>query len=415
MKAEIITIGDEILIGQIVDTNSAWIAQQLQELGIPIVQITSISDGREAIQEALALAATRANLILITGGLGPTKDDITKQAAATYFGCDLVRDPAVLEHVSAYFTSRGRQMLAVNEQQADVLSISEVLFNEVGTAPAMWVDFQEAHYVFMPGVPFEMKHIISNKVLPKVRPLLETQALWHENILIGGIGESYLADQIADIEDQLPEYIKLAYLPSYNLVRLRLSAKGSSLESLQKETLYFADRIAERVQANVLTRDQRSLQQLIVETFSTEGISLTTTESCTGGSIAALITSIPGSSAMYIGGTVPYSNRLKEQLVQVKSETLQQYGAVSMQTVIEMSEGAKKPYQADYAIATSGIAGPSGGSIEKPVGTVWIAVAGRKETLTASYHFKNDRTVNIARTQLAALLLLWELYRKESQ
>lgn len=413
MKAEIITIGDEILIGQIVNTNSAWMGQQLQELGIAIKQITSISDDAQAIQQTLQQAAQRADLILVTGGLGPTKDDITKHTAAAFFHTELRRDEAVLNHVTQFFISRGRQMLPINEQQADVLANAEVLFNAVGTAPGMWVEQAGKIYVFMPGVPFEMKYLMENCVIPKLTAMGRIQSIVHQHLLVAGIGESYLAEQVADIEASLPAGIKLAYLPTHSLVRLRLSAQGDSLETLQQITQDYADRFATRLGEHVVARSDQRLEQIIVEEFAAKKLQITTCESCTGGSLAAEITSVPGASAMFVGGTVPYSNRLKEDLVGVAPEILAAHGAVSEETVRAMAQGAKARMQADYALATSGIAGPGGGSIEKPVGTIWIAVAGPHETWSRCLQLKNNRETNVARTRQEVLLLLWKLYQKE--
>lgn len=413
MKAEIITIGDEILIGQIVDTNSAWMGQQLQKLGIPIVQITSISDQAQAITKSLSEASKRAEIILVTGGLGPTKDDITKHTAAAYFQTTLRTDGEVLAHVTNFFTSRGRPMLPINEKQAEVLANAEVLFNDQGTAPGMWVTQEGIHYIFMPGVPFEMKFLMEQRVIPKLKALKGVQAIWHENLLIAGLGESFLAAEIEDIENSLPTHIKLAYLPTLNLVRLRLSAMGESLENIQAETRSYADLLAARLAAHVIDRQDRSLPAVIIQHFTENGLTLSTCESCTGGSLAAQFTAIPGASKMFIGGTIPYSNRLKELLADVPASTLNLYGAVSEQTVRAMANGTKNKLSCDYALATSGIAGPDGGTAEKPVGTIWIAVAGKYETLSKCLHLKNDRSTNIARTQLEVLFLLWNLYIKE--
>ncbi|MEN5235623.1 competence/damage-inducible protein A [Sphingobacterium faecium] len=415
MKAHIITIGDEILIGQIVDTNSAWIATQLHIHNIAVSQIRSISDQDDAILNALSDSQNQVDLVLITGGLGPTKDDITKQTAAKYFDTHLRRDQAVLQHVTQFFESRGRTMLEINRQQADVLEGCTVLFNQYGTAPGMLMKKESTTYIFMPGVPFEMKHLMNTQILPRLTQQDHTTFLSQENIIVGGIGESYLAEKIADIESELPESIKLAYLPTLAFVRLRLSGKGSDQETITVATKHYADLIIHRLTDHVIANYDTTIEEFLIQKFIGLNLTLTTAESCTGGSLAAMITAIAGCSAMYVGGTIPYSNKLKQQLLGVREETLLQYGAVSEQTVIEMAEGAKKKFDTNYAISTSGIAGPGGGTIDKPVGTVWVAVAGERETITQKFQFQNDRTINIERTRQLALFMLWQLLVKEHQ
>ena len=415
MQAEIITIGDEILIGQIVDTNSAWIAQQLNAIGIRVRQISSIADDPTDIHAALTLASGRADLILITGGLGPTKDDVTKQTLATYFNCGLQRDPEVLSHVESIFQRGNRPMLEINRRQADVLTKSEVLFNETGTAPGMWVMHDNKPYVIMPGVPFEMKHIMQERVLPRLRNLDGRLPVWHHTILTGGIGESFLAEKIADIEAALPSHIRLAYLPKPGLVRLRLTAVGKKLETLQQETQVVARQLKERLGEHFLTDRDVTFEELIREFMQAHQLRLSTAESCTGGNIARLITSIPDSSLVFEGGAVTYSNALKQTLLGVQRQTLDQYGAVSEETVREMAQGAKTAFNTDYAIAVSGIAGPSGGPPDKPVGLVWIAVAGKEGVVARKHLFGKDRSVNIERATMAALWMLWQRLNAENQ
>lgn len=414
MKAEIITIGDEILLGQVVDTNSAWIGQQLDSLNIAINQITSISDKQVAIYNSLKLASSRADLIIVTGGLGPTKDDVTKETIAKYFGSTLVRDEKVLAHVRQFFSRRGTgEMPASNYAQADVLSCAEVLFNDVGTAPGMWVDFEGKIFVFLPGVPFEMKFLMENRVIPKLKQKEDAVHIYHAHVIAVGIGESYLAEQIADIEEELPSYIKLAYLPKLGLVRMRLTAIGEDENLLKEETDKFANAIAIRMKDYVIAQRDISLEQAIVETFTREGLKLATAESCSGGNLAGRITSISGSSAIFDCGIVSYSNEIKHQVLDVSTETLETVGAVSEETVIQMANGVKRICAADYGIATSGIAGPTGGTEEKPVGTVWIAVSGKTKVITKQFQFRNDRAINIERTVMQALILLWNLYKEE--
>lgn len=413
MKAEIITIGDEILIGQIIDTNSSWIAQQLGKFEVDIVQMTSIPDTEEAIFNTLKDASSRADLILITGGLGPTKDDVTKKTAAKYFGTTLIRDEKVLQHVTGFFEARKLEMLEINRQQADVLANCEILFNDYGTAPGMLVSQADKHYIFMPGVPFEMKHLMEQRVFPLIKSQHSDTVIHHETILVGGIGESYLAEEIKDIEAELPPTIKLAYLPSLAFIRLRLSGKSKNKSDIVQEVKLFRSKLLHRLKNYVIADYDTTIEAFLIKQFTQQGLTLTTAESCTGGSLAASLTANPGSSEIFVGGTIPYSNTLKQQLLDVSEATLLQHGAVSEQTAIAMATGAKTKFKTDYAIATTGIAGPGGGSIEKPVGTVWIAVAGKKEVITKKFQFNNDRLINIERTRMNALLLLWKLAIKE--
>lgn len=414
MQAEIITIGDEILIGQIIDTNSAWIAQQLNAIGIHVKQVSSVADNPEDIIVALTLASGRADLILVTGGLGPTKDDVTKHTLSAYFGCGFRRVPKVLAHVESIFSRSNRPMLEINRRQADVLEKSEVLFNEMGTAPGMWIAHKGKPYVIMPGVPFEMKHIIRERVLPRLLNMKGRQPLWHHTVLTAGIGESFLAEKIADIESGLPPHIHLAYLPKPGLVRLRLTATGEDLAELKRETAAIASQLKDRLGDHFLADEDTTLEVLIRDFMQQRTLSLATAESCTGGNIARLITALRGSSSMFEGGAVTYSNAVKQATLGVKAETLHTHGAVSEQTVREMVLGAQNLFQVDYTIAVSGIAGPDGGTTEKPVGLVWIAVAGKTGVVTQQFLFGHDRTVNIERTSMAALFMLWQLLLAEN-
>lgn len=414
MKAEIITIGDEILNGQIVDTNSAWIAQQLAPLHISIAQISSISDSAEAITLALQQAEQRADVIIVTGGLGPTKDDVTKSTIANYFNTRLVRDPQVLAHVQQLFDRLGyTDMPEVNKQQADVLAIAKVLFNDVGTAPGMAIEKEGKYYAFLPGVPFEMKHLIEHRVLPDLRRLQPEAYVYNAHLITVGLGESHLARQIEDIEDAMPSFMKLAYLPKLGLVRLRFTAVGADLEVLKKETDNIADAVAQRLGKHVVAREDLSFEEIIVQTFAAKNLRLATAESCTGGNISTQITAVAGASQMFQGAAVVYSNQAKVDVLGVSASTLEAHGAVSEPTVVQMADGAKAVFHSDYAIATSGIAGPGGGTPEKPVGMVCVAVAGRYETLSKTFYYKNDRAVNIQRATMAGLSMLWNLFQKE--
>ena len=415
MLAEIITIGDEILIGQIVDTNSAWMAAKLNEEGISIKQISSVSDNRGHILTALAEAATRADIILITGGLGPTKDDITKNTLAEYFNVGLVLNADALANVENIFKRYNRPLLEVNRKQAEVPENCEIVLNNNGTAPGMWFNDKGKIYVSMPGVPFEMKYMMEEEVIPKLKSVLKLPVIIHKTILTVGEGESFLAERIADIEDSLPANIKLAYLPKMGQVRLRLSANGENEAELKNKVDGFAQKIVERVGINVVAEEDIPLEKVVLNYMAEKGLTLTAAESCTGGYIAHLITQHAGSSQVFLGGAVSYSNNLKESILGVKNETLKLYGAVSEETVKEMAGGALLNFKSDYAMAVTGIAGPGGGSDEKPVGTVWVAVANAGKTLTQKFTFGNKRLQNIERTAVAAFFMLITLLRESER
>lgn len=415
MKAEIITIGDEILLGQTVDTNSSWIAHRLAAHQIYVEQITSITDTQDHIIYALHEAGKRSELIICTGGLGPTRDDITKEAAARYFKSTLVFNSEVMEHVEAIFSRISKPMPAINQGQAHVLSNAEVLTNDWGTAPGMWVEHQQKIYVFLPGVPYEMRNLIDNRVLPKLRhqPIVDSVAMRY--LLVVGVGESFLAEQIAEIEDAMPDYVHLAYLPQIGIIKLRITARGGHVEQLEKEVDTWRDRISLAIGPAVVCAEDVDFAAVIIRAFSSLGLTFGTAESCTGGQIAARITAVSGSSSMFRGSVVAYDNQIKNQLLGVRSATLERYGAVSEEVVMEMAIGAKEKLKTNYAIATSGIAGPTGGTLQKPVGTVWIAVAGEQEVLRRKFLFTDGRAVNIERTVAQSLLMLWELFQKEKE
>jgi nicotinamide-nucleotide amidase len=409
MLAEIITIGDEILIGQIVDTNSAWMAGRLNRIGIRVKQISSVSDDRQHILTALKEAAGRADLILITGGLGPTKDDITKKTLCEYFGVGLVMNEAALANVERIFARlRGTltELLEVNRQQALVPENCEVIQNKNGTAPCMWFNGGGKIYVSMPGVPHEMMYLMEGDILPRLKSTFKLPAIVHYTMLTAGEGESYLANRIADIEDSLPSHIKLAYLPKLGQVRLRLSGYGEDETVLTQEVKKYAGQIVERVKNVVVAEEDIPIEKAILNRMEKKGLTLSVAESCTGGYISHLFTQHPGASKVFLGGGVTYSNTLKETLLGVKRETLDQFGAVSEETAKEMVEGALKNFKSDYAIAVTGIAGPDGGTPEKPVGTVFIAVANINKTFAKKLTFGNKRQQNIERSAISALNML---------
>jgi nicotinamide-nucleotide amidase len=406
MLAEIITIGDEILIGQIVDTNSAWMAQTLNNIGIRVKQISSVSDDEQHILDGLKLAESRAEVILITGGLGPTKDDITKRTLAKYFNMGFRRDEETLEQVSAIFQRANRPMIELNRMQADVPDGCVVVPNRNGTAPGMWFNEHGKIFISMPGVPYEMMYMMEEEVLPRLKAALNLPFIYHKTILTAGIGESFLALRIADIEAALPEYIKLAYLPKLGQVRLRLSGSSRDEAQLHTDIDRYSRMIADEVREFVVVEDDIPLEKAVLDIMKSRNLSLSTAESCTGGYIAHLLTKHPGSSAVFSGGAVTYANDLKMAVLGVQASTLLEYGAVSEQTVKEMASGALQNFKTDYAISVSGIAGPDGGTPDKPVGTVWIAVASRYGVEARKFNFGNKRTQNIERAAAAALTLL---------
>jgi nicotinamide-nucleotide amidase len=411
MLAEIITIGDEILIGQIVDSNSAWIAQQLNAIGVRVKQISSVSDDAAHIVTALNEAKSRADIILVTGGLGPTKDDITKTTLAAYFGVGMVQNQEALDNVSRIFAKYNRPLLEVNIRQADVPENCEIIINNNGTAPGMWFNHEGKIYVSMPGVPHEMMYMMEETVIQKLKAAFALPAIVHKTILTVGEGESFLAEKIEDIENALPSHIKLAYLPKLGSVRLRLSAFGKDESALQNEINVYATQLIERIGKSVVTDVDVPIEKAILDEMGAQGLTLSVAESCTGGYISHLYTQHPGSSKVFLGGAVSYAYELKESILGVTNETLWKHGAVSKETVIEMVEGALRNFKSDYAIAVTGVAGPDGGTDDKPVGTVWIAVANSQKTFAHKFLFGKKRMQNIERTAITAMGMLIKLLR----
>ena len=415
MKAEIITIGDEILIGQIVDTNSAWMGQQLNLLGIEVYQVTSVHDNHEHILKAFAEAEQNADLVLITGGLGPTKDDITKKCLCEYFNTELVFHPEVLEHVRSLLSSRNVVINQLNQDQALLPANCKVLHNSAGTASGMWFERNNTIFVSMPGVPFEMEAIMTEEVFPRLVKLGITQSIVHKTVLTIGLPESMLAEKIEKWEDALPGFIKLAYLPSPMMVRLRLSAYGTDQSALEDEIDRQVKSLLSIIPEAVFGFDDDNLGIALGRLLVESGKTLSLAESCTGGNIAHFITSNTGSSAYFKGGVVAYSNEIKNSLLEVPVETLESFGAVSQEVAKAMATGAQKALKTDYAVATTGIAGPDGGSAEKPVGTVWIAVSGPSGVISKKYIFKHNRERNIIRTTHTALNMLRTFIINENQ
>jgi nicotinamide-nucleotide amidase len=406
MKAEIITIGDELLIGQVIDTNSAWMAEQLNLVGLQVHQITSISDDRDHILSALALAAERANVVLITGGLGPTKDDLTKPTLCAYFDTPLVFHQPTYDHIAQLFSQRGYPMTEVNRHQADVPQSCTVIPNLNGTAPGMWFEQDGIIYVSMPGVPFEMKPMMLNEILPRLLKRFEGSFILHRTILTQGIGESALAEKIEAWEDALPANIKLAYLPQPGIVRLRLTATGDNKQELSAKVKNQIEKLLQIIPHLVFGFDEDSLEAVVGKLLLKKHRTVATAESCTGGYLAHLFTSVAGSSAWYMGSVVAYQNSIKTQSLNVPEKMIEEYGAVSQQVVEAMADGMRKSFDTDYALAVSGIAGPDGGSNEKPVGTTWIALATPQGVTSQKFLFGEHRQRNIRKAALTALNML---------
>jgi nicotinamide-nucleotide amidase len=401
--ATIITIGDELLIGQTIDTNSAWMAQELNKIGIWVHRRIAVGDVWKDIWQSLEEESKLSDIILITGGLGPTADDITKPLLCQFFGGKLVVDQEALSNVKHIFeVYLKKPLLERNLRQAEVPDVCTVIQNRRGTAPGMWFEKNGKIFVSMPGVPHEMKGMMTASVLPKLQEIFQLPPIVHRTLVTAGIGESFLAERIKEFETTLPANIKLAYLPNYGMVKLRLSTRGNQPKMVAELEAEF-DMLKQLVADVMVVDADKSMTQVIGDVLLQAGKTLSTAESCTGGYIAHLLTSIAGSSRYYLGGAVTYANDLKQRLAGVRPETLAKYGAVSRETVTEMAEGIRRETGSDFALATSGIMGPDGGTAEKPVGTVWVAVAGRDETATHQYQFRFDRTRNIELTANYAL------------
>lgn len=405
--ASIITIGDELLIGQVVDTNSAWMAQQLNKVGIKVIRRVAVGDSHDEIWNALDEESLKADVILITGGLGPTADDITKPLLCKYFNGKMVSSKEALDNVKMLFEKVfKRPMNERNIKQAEVPDNCTVLLNKRGTAPGMWFEKEGKIFVSMPGVPHEMKGLMEEEVIPRISRMFSLARISHRTLVTYGVGESILADMIKDFEEQLPAHIKLAYLPNYGIVRLRLSSVSQNNKDDDAEIDILFKELQILVKDCLVATEDEPMEKTVGKLLLERKKTLSTAESCTGGYIAQLITSIPGASSYYEGSMVTYSYQAKENLLQVKKETLEKEGAVSEAVVLEMASGLLKHLQTDYAIAVSGIMGPGGGTPDKPTGTVWVAVAGKNNRIAKKFHFRFDRAKNIQLTGMNALNLL---------
>lgn len=408
MNAEIITIGDEILIGQTIDTNSAWMGQQLNLVGVDIHAIHSVRDTPEAIVEALGMIHPQTKLVLLTGGLGPTKDDLTKHTLNDYFGGKLVYHEEVYQHIVKLFASMGRVPNEMNRGQAELPDVCQVLFNEVGTASGMRFQKNDTYYISMPGVPYEMKHLMEKHVLPWVVTDLMDAVIVHRTIMTQGLPESELAEKLESWESALPKPLKLAYLPSPGLVKLRITAKGIKGDEDRLKTLVDgeADKLNLLIGDSIYGEADMKLEEIVGQLLLSAKQTIATAESCTGGYIAHKITSIAGSSAYFNGSVVAYANEVKVKMLGVNEADILMHGAVSERVVRQMAEGIRKRMGTDWGIATSGIAGPDGGSAEKPVGTVWIAWAGPEGTTAQVFSFGKYRERNIKKATWMALDVL---------
>lgn len=394
MFAEIITIGDEILIGQIVDTNSAFIAKELNKIGISIYQITSVQDDKEHILKALKDASTRASIVLITGGLGPTKDDITKHTLCEYFGDTLVENKAVLAHIEKLFKKYISTPISdLNRKQAQVPSKAEVLHNEYGTAPGMWIREGEIVFVSMPGVPFEMKHLMENTVIPKIVAEYERPFIVHRTILTYGLGESAIAQRIERWEDELPSFVKLAYLPNLGKVRLRLTAKGKDKTKIEKAVAVEADKLYELIGDIIYGEEEEGTIEAGVARLLTERkMTLATAESFTGGKIAEQITAIPGASVYFMGSIVSYATKAKIEVLGVPKDLVEKHSVVSAEVASAMAANVRKLLKADIGLATTGNAGPTKGDSDAEIGTVFIALATADRVYSQKFTMGNHRT-----------------------
>jgi len=409
VKIEIITIGDEILIGQIVDTNSAWMATELNKFGFEIAQISSVHDSAEHIIESLDLALKRADIVLFTGGIGPTKDDITKQTLCKYFNSKLVFNEDVFKNIENLLRNRQRAINELTNSQAYVPDNCTVIQNMVGTAPITWFEKDGKVIVSMPGVPNEMKNAMRTEIIPRLHKKFKTPSIIHKTVIVQGYPESALALKIADWENALPSDIHLAYLPNYGIVKLRLSGTSDNELSLEFLINQQIAGLTEILGSAIVAFEDIALEVLIGNILELNSKTIATAESCTGGNIAHKITSVAGSSAYFKGSIVAYSNEIKEKVLHVPTEILEKHGAVSQEVVEIMAKEVRKLMNADFSIATSGIAGPSGGTTEKPVGTIWIAVSSEEKTLSQMYTFGTNRIQNIERSTQTAFLLLKDL------
>jgi nicotinamide-nucleotide amidase len=404
--AELLTIGDEILYGQIVDTNSQWMSVELDKVGIKVIRKTTVGDQEDEILTAFAEAEKRADIVLITGGLGPTSDDLTKPLLARYFNCKLEIHEEALQEITAFFKSRGREMIEPNRQQAALPVCCTKITNPIGTAPGMWFEKNGKVFMSMPGVPHEMKKMMTERVIHKLKEKFQTPNIYHRVIRTIGIGESFLAEKIATWENSLPEHIKLAYLPSLGEVKLRLTGFSNSSTHLENEIDVLVEKLKVIAGDYIYGYGDESIEVAIGKMLRQRNLTISMAESCTGGYLSHLITSVPGCSDYFLGSMVPYAYEIKMRQLGVKPEVLEKYGAVSEPTIIEMANIVRAKFNTDIGVATSGIAGPGGATPEKPVGMVWIAYSDKHQTVTKKLQISTDRAINIKMASAAVLNLI---------
>ncbi|MFW5754143.1 MAG: competence/damage-inducible protein A [Marinilabiliaceae bacterium] len=410
---EIITIGDELLIGQVVDTNSAWMGQELTLAGFEVNRITSVSDRREEITDALSQALKRAEIVLLTGGLGPTKDDITKKTLSDYFNTRLIFNEDVYHDIQEFLKGRVKNINNLNRDQAMVPENCEVVRNRMGTAPVMWFDHGERVVVSMPGIPSEMKTAMSNDIIPRLKTRFRPDHIINKTVLVYNIPEAVLAEKLADWEENLSGKIKLAYLPAPGRIRLRLTARGADFSAMEESLQTAIDGLQPLIGENIFGEEDRPVSEIFARFFRERKQSIAVAESCSGGYLGHLITSVAGASQYFAGGVIAYSNEMKQSLLDVSQDDIEKHGAVSSQVVEQMALGIQKTTNADYAIATSGIAGPGGGTDEKPTGTVWIAWAGPgNKVISKVFQLGKERSRNIVRTSETALIELMQMMKK---
>lgn len=410
VKIEIIPIGDEILIGQIADTNSAWMAAELTRQGFEIVAITTIGDQAENIIKAIDIAFSRADVVLMTGGVGPTKDDITKKTLCSYFNTELIFDENVLQNINYLFAHKNYKLNELTKNQAFVPKNCTVIQNKAGTAPILWFERKSKILVSMPGVPFEMKTAMADEIIPRLKRQFQSTDYLKSTFLVSGITESALATQLEDFEAQLPDNFSLAYLPSYGLIRLRLSAWGKenlSIMEIQKQ------RLKEALNEILVAESDEPLEALLGKALRSNNLTVSTAESCTGGNIAHRITLVPGASGYYKGSIISYDNNVKASLLNVDKSVIETYGAVSREVVEQMAHNVSEKLKADCSIAVSGIAGPDGGTPEKPIGTTWICTKMQNKIMTQKYQFGTSREENINRTTNMAILQMIKMLKQK--
>ena len=418
MNASIINIGDELLIGQVVNTNAAYMSRALTAAGIEVVEVCTVGDGRDAIESAIHRCMALSDAVLVTGGLGPTKDDITKTTLCEMFDSELYENAEALANIERLFAQRGYPMSETNRKQAWVPRCCEMINNDLGTAPCMWFDTRsQAHVrtgqlvvakvlVSLPGVPFEMEYLIDKKIIPLLQERFHLGTIINKNIVMQGIGESFLSDRLEAVEAALPQSIKLAYLPQAGMIKLRLTARGDNRETLQAEIDKALNGIVEAAGEFIVGEDFESIPEIVSDVMRRNNLTLATAESCTGGKIASMLTAMPGASDYFKGGIVSYCDEVKHSTLGVQQATLDTHTAVSEETVREMAEGVRRTMNADYAVATTGVAGPAGGTEENPVGTVWMAVATPTQTITKKMRYGGRRQQVIDRAVNEVLAML---------